>query len=106
MLMVTRIAKTASGIGFGGGKTNTQMLRWVRDQDRINLKIISTIVTAADSLPVAEAVENSNFAPILASFPIKALSKDSSGVVIEATSMLTKDIKPLVYLNTGEASTK
>jgi hypothetical protein len=30
MLMVTRIAKTASGIGFGGGKTNTQVLRWER----------------------------------------------------------------------------
>ena len=28
LLMVTRIAKTASGIGFGGGKTNTQVLRW------------------------------------------------------------------------------
>lgn len=28
MLMVTRIAKTASGIGFGGAKTNTQVLRW------------------------------------------------------------------------------
>jgi hypothetical protein len=28
MLMVTRIAKTASGIGFGGGKSNTQVLRW------------------------------------------------------------------------------
>ena len=95
MLMVSRIAKTAAGIGFGGGKTNTQMLRWDRDHDKINLKIISTVVTAADSLPVAEAVENSNFAPILASFPIKALSKDSSGIVIEATSMLTKDIKPL-----------
>jgi len=95
MLMVTRIAKTASGIGFGGGKTNTQMLRWERVQDQINLRIISTVVTAADSLPVAEAVENSNFAPILASFPIKALSKDSSGVVIEATNLLTKDIKPL-----------
>lgn len=28
MLMVTRIAKTAAEIGFGGGKTNTQVLRW------------------------------------------------------------------------------
>jgi hypothetical protein len=28
MLMVTRISKTASGIGFGGGKQNTQVLRW------------------------------------------------------------------------------
>ena len=28
MLMVSRISKTASGIGFGGGKINTQVLRW------------------------------------------------------------------------------
>ena len=28
MLMVTRIAKTAAGLGFGGGKQNTQVLRW------------------------------------------------------------------------------
>ena len=95
MLMVTRIAKTASGIGFGGGKTNTQMLRWERVQEKILLKIISTIVTANEEAPIAEAVENSNLAPILASFPIKALSKDSTGVVIEATPLLTKDIKPL-----------
>ena len=97
MLMVTRIAKTASGIGFGGGKTNTQMLNWQRVDDRINLRIKSTVVTAADSLPVAEAVENSNFAPILASFDIKALSKDSSGVVIDVTSLLTGDVKPLGF---------
>lgn len=95
MLMVTRIAKTASGIGFGGGKTNTQMLRWERKDKNILLKIISTQVTAADSLPISEAVNNSNLDPILASFAIKALSKDSSGVVIESTDLLTKDIKPL-----------
>lgn len=95
MLMVTRIAKTASGIGFGGGKTNTQMLRWERKDKNILLKIISTQVTAADSLPISEAVKNSNLDPILASFAIKAISKDSSGVVVEATDLLTKDIKPL-----------
>ena len=27
MLMVTRIAKTANGIGFGGGKQNTQVIQ-------------------------------------------------------------------------------
>lgn len=95
MLMVTRIAKTASGIGFGGGKTNTQVLKWEKVNKKINLRIISYLVTAADSLPVSEAVENSNFAPILASFPIKSLSKDSAGVVIDATNLLTKDVKPL-----------
>ena len=39
MLMVTRIAKTASGIGFGGGKTNTQVLRWERQNKNILLRI-------------------------------------------------------------------
>lgn len=95
MLMVTRIAKTASGIGFGGGKTNTQVLRWDKIDKKIHLRILSYTITAADSLPISEAVENSNFAPILASFDIKSLSKDSAGVVIEATGLLTKDIKPL-----------
>lgn len=95
MLMVTRIAKTAAGIGFGGGKTNTQVLKWEKVNKKINLRIISYTVTAADSLPVNEAVENSNFAPILASFPIKSLSKDSAGVVIEVTPLLSKDVKPL-----------
>ena len=28
MLMVSRISKTADGAGFGGGKINTQVLRW------------------------------------------------------------------------------
>lgn len=35
MLMVTRIAKTANGIGFGGGKQNTQVLRWERKENLI-----------------------------------------------------------------------
>ena len=41
MLMVTRIAKTATGIGFGGGKANTQTLRWQRKNDNILLTHIS-----------------------------------------------------------------
>ena len=35
MLMVTRISKTASGIGFGGGKQNTQVLRWHKKDQNI-----------------------------------------------------------------------
>ena len=35
MLMVTRIAKTANGIGFGGGKQNTQVLRWEKKHKKV-----------------------------------------------------------------------
>ena len=74
MLMVTRIAKTANGIGFGGGKTNTQVLRWQRKGKKVLLRVVSHNVVADTILPVHEAVVNSNFEPVLFSFPIKALS--------------------------------
>ena len=97
MLMVTRIAKTASGIGFGGGKTNTQVLRWEKKNKQILLRIVSHDVVADTILPVHEAVVNSNLEPILFSFPIKAFSKDSTATVIDATELFSSDVKPLGF---------
>ncbi len=95
MLMVTRIAKTASGLGFGGGKQNEQVLRWEKKGKKVVLRVVSYNVTAADSLPVNEAVKNSNFEPVLYTFPIKAYSKDSTSTVIDATPLFEKDVKSL-----------
>ncbi|MEN8775620.1 MAG: zinc-dependent metalloprotease [Polaribacter sp.] len=97
MLMVTRIAKTASNIGFGGGKTNTQVLRWEKKNKNILLRVVSHDVVADTILPVHEAVVNSNLEPILFSFPIKAFSKDSTATVIDATSLFSTDVKPLGF---------
>ena len=95
MLMVTRISKTASGIGFGGGKQNTQVLRWQKKDKKVVLRVVSHEVFAADSLPVHEAVVNSNFEPVLYTFPIKALSVDSTATVIDVTDLFNKDVKAL-----------
>ncbi|MBL4604643.1 MAG: DUF5117 domain-containing protein, partial [Flavobacteriaceae bacterium] len=97
MLMVTRIAKTANGIGFGGGKTNTQVLRWQRTGKKIYLRIVSHRVVADTILPVHEAVVNSNFEPILYSFPIKAYNKDTTAVVIDATNLFATDVAALGF---------
>ncbi|MFY0602842.1 MAG: zinc-dependent metalloprotease [Flavobacteriaceae bacterium] len=97
MLMVTRIAKTASGLGFGGGKTNTQVLRWQKKGKKILLRVVSHNVVADTVLPVHKAVVNSNFEPILFSFPIKAFSKDSTATVIDATKLYSTDVKPLGF---------
>jgi hypothetical protein len=97
MLMVTRIAKTAGGIGFGGAKANTQVLRWEKKNKNILLRIVSHNVVADTILPVHEAVVNSNLEPILFSFPIKAFSKDSTATVIDATALFSKDVKPLGF---------
>ncbi|MFD0798666.1 zinc-dependent metalloprotease [Maribacter chungangensis] len=98
MLMVTRISKTASKIGFGGGKINTKVLRWEKKDKKVLLRVVSHDVVAADSLPVHEAVVNSNFEPVLYAFDIKAIKKDSvnpdaSATVIEVNDIFTKDTK-------------
>jgi hypothetical protein len=97
MLTVTRIAKTATGIGFGGGKQNTQVHRWNKKNNHILLRVVSHEIYAADSLPIHEAVVNSNFEPVLQSFPIKAISKDSvsNNYVIDVTDLYTKDVMAL-----------
>ncbi|MCH4824529.1 zinc-dependent metalloprotease [Gramella lutea] len=97
MLTVTRIAKTANGIGFGGGKQNTQVHRWQKKGDKVLLRVVSYEVYAADSLPVHEAVRNSNFEPILQTFDVKTVGKDSisKSTVIDVTDLYTKDVQAL-----------
>ncbi|MEO0508092.1 MAG: zinc-dependent metalloprotease [Bacteroidota bacterium] len=98
MLMVSRISKTASGIGFGGGKINTQVLRWEKKPKKVLLRVVSYNNVAADSLPIHEAVVNSNFEPILYAFKIKAFNKKDSlnpATVIQVDPMFLKDVNAL-----------
>ncbi len=95
MLMVVRIAKTAEGIGYGGENTTNMMVRWEKNQDDILLKVVSLNNYAADSLPISKAVEASNLEPILQKFPIKSRKTDSTGIVIDATDLFTKDNQAL-----------
>lgn len=95
LLLVTRISKTADNIGYGGEKANTQVVRWVRNNDNILLRSVSYQNTATEDEPIYQAVVNSNFEPIIASFDIKAYNEDTTGVVIDVSSMFTSDIPSL-----------
>jgi len=95
MLMVTRIAKTATGIGFGGESQNEQVLRWQKKDKQVVLRVVSHSIVAADSLPIHEAVVNSNFEPVLHTFPIQAFGKDSTSTVVDVTDLFDKDVKAL-----------
>jgi len=101
MLLVSRIAETQDEIGYGGEKLNTQVVRWQKKDDKILLRHVSYENVASDSLPVYEAVQNSNFEPIIASFDVKSLGKDSSGVVIDVTKLYASDI-PALGLQSGQ----
>ena len=88
MLMVTRIAKTANGIGYGGQKINSQVLRWQKKHDKILLRIVSYENVASDTLPISKSVKNSNFEPVLYSFDIKTYNPSDSSVVIDVRSFI------------------
>ena len=91
-LLVTRIAKTAEDIGYGGQKANTQIIRWDRNGDQIFLKVVGYENRGDENDPIYQAVRNSNLEPIVSAFDIKANNADTSGVVIDVTSLYNSDV--------------
>jgi hypothetical protein len=95
-LLVTSQAKTQPGLGgYGGDNVNQQVVRWERSGDRVILRSLLYAAVAADSLPVAYAVEKANMSPILMIFDVQAFNKDSSNVVIEVTDLFVSDMTEL-----------
>ena len=92
MLLLTRVARTPDGAGYGGSKTNTSTVRWERNGDRVLLRLASYENFAGDSTAVAQAVRNSNFEPIVGAFDVEVMSDDSSAVVAEVTDLFTSDV--------------
>ncbi len=102
MLLVSRRARTASAIGYGGMKNNTQSVRWQKHDNKVLLRIVSYQNVASDSLPIYEAVVNSNFEPIVMAFDIAAFNieadsaaTDTTAAVIEVTELFTTDVPVL-----------
>ena len=92
MLLLTRIARAADGIGYGGSKTNTSTIRWERHKERVLLRRVSYQNFADDTTAISQAVRNSNFEPILMAFDIEVMSEDSAAAVIEVTDLFTDDV--------------
>ncbi len=95
MLMVSRISKTVTNMGYGGQKLNTLVVRWERRDNKILLRKVSFVNVANDSLPIHRAVEDANFEPIIYSFDIKSINKDSTSTVIDVKEFFTKDVPAL-----------
>jgi hypothetical protein len=91
LLLVSRISRTANNIGYGGEQSNRQVVRWERADDRILLRTLSYQNVAHDSLPISEAVRNSNFDPIIRAFPIETFGEDSAAV-IEVSGLFARDV--------------
>ncbi|GAB3171144.1 zinc-dependent metalloprotease [Telluribacter humicola] len=96
-LWISRFASLPSGLGGGyvnaGSSVNEQMVEWQKFGEKILLKAKSYNSVAADSLPISLSVRANNYQPTIYAFDIAALSKDSSGYVIDVTKFFTSDVK-------------
>lgn len=107
LLIVTRIAKAATGIrpmfgllGYSGDLINQSMIRFCKGpNNKVFIKQMSFIERALDSSinGMYKAVANSNLQPLVASFDVKAFTPDSMGVVLELTDFLNGDNKILFF---------
>ena len=102
-LWISRFASLPSGLGGGyvnaGSSVNEQMVEWQKFNDKIVLKTKSYSAVAADSLPISLSVRANNYQPTIYVFDIAALSRDSSGYVIDVTKFFASDIKAISGLN-------
>src|ERR1035437_1640589 len=92
-IAITRISKTTTGAGFGGEIANQSVLYFEKGpENKIFLRSSLVVNIAVDpNQPLAQAVKNSNVDPIVSAFDIKALGKDSTGVVIEVTEFFKSE---------------
>lgn len=103
MLLVSRRARTAANIGYGGEKNNTLTVRWQRRDNRVLLRYVSHTNVAADSLPIFEAVGNANFEPVIMGFDIETFATsaadsaitDTAAAVIDVGELFTTDVPVL-----------
>src|SRR5690606_34633265 len=90
MALMSRYARVQQGLANGGDRLGPNMVvRWERRGDRIVLRAVSHSTTADEGDNIHIAVENSNFAPILEAFDIKARGNRTS--VIDVTDLYLGD---------------
>ncbi len=78
-LFVTQIARTTLGVGYGGQFVSERVVRWERNENRINLREVNYDVVANPLTPISRAVKAANNDSIIMTFPIAAFGKEKNG---------------------------
>ncbi|NOT09004.1 MAG: zinc-dependent metalloprotease [Gemmatimonadales bacterium] len=105
MLLISKIHQAPEDLSpflNAGSSVAEQLVRWEREGDRILLRALSYRYVADDSLPIARSVQANTFAPIIRSFAVAAVGKDSAARVIEVTSLFEDDVPAISGLNNAQ----
>ena len=102
ILVTSRISGFVKGLNFGGAGVRSkpqQVIRWQKKDKKILLRSVSYNSVASFEDPIYESVRNNNFEPIIKTFEIKTMSKDSSSYVFDVKSLFTSDIPMISAVN-------
>lgn len=105
MLLVSRVAGSVQNLSFGGAGQKArgqQVVRWERKDDNVLLRHVSYSSVANEDDPIYKSVRNNNFEPVIYSFKIEANNEDTTGVVIDVTSLYTTDVALISGLSSGQ----
>lgn len=91
-LLVSQIAKTTLGVGYGGQMLGDHVVRWELNEHKVLLRDVNYEVVADPKKPIAGAVDAANNDTIIMSFPVAAFGPDKRSVVIEVTKLFTTDV--------------
>ncbi len=112
ILVVNRISKAPAGLrsggffGYAGDQIGQNVIRFDKGpNNKVFLRTISYGEYAKDSTsPMFQNVTNSNVQPISASFDIKSLGNDSTGVVLDMTDFIAGDNDVLYFSSSLKSS--
>jgi len=82
-LMVTQVARTTLGAGYGGQFLGERVVRWERNGNKINLRQVNYDVVADPKTPISLAVKAANNDAIIMTFPIAAFGKEKGAAEVK-----------------------
>ncbi|WEK36478.1 MAG: zinc-dependent metalloprotease [Candidatus Pseudobacter hemicellulosilyticus] len=100
ILIVNRIIRSAAEnrpmegyMGYGGDQIGESIVQFTRNVNKVYITKSSYSIRSTDSTEngLSRAVNNSNVQPIIAAFDLKAITPDSSGIVIDITDLIKSD---------------
>jgi hypothetical protein len=94
LLWVVQISETTAGSSYAGMPVIDRVVRWELHGDQVLLRDVHYGIRADAGDPIAEAVKESNLAPIIRAFDVKAYGKDKAPV-IDVTDLFKKDVPEL-----------
>jgi hypothetical protein len=90
-LWVSSIAKTTSGVGYGGDQLTERVVHWELSGNKVHLRDNNYTVQGDPKAAINQAVAASNNSSIIRTFNVAAFNKDGDPV-IEVTQFFSSDI--------------